>query len=361
MGATDEAGLGGAARPFVSVVIACRNEEAYIARCLDSVLHSGYDPGRMEILVVDGLSTDNTRRIVQEYALNWPQVRLVDNPRRSIPAAWNTGIDAARGDLILRLGAHCEYSENYLTEAVDMQARSGADCVGGITMIRARDTGFLAEAVEVVLSHPFGVGASHFRTGVVEPTWVDTIPYAIMTRDLIERVGRYDERLHRSEDWDYAIRIRAAGGRTLLCPSMRSTYLARSHPLDLLRYSFSNGLWVTWPWRLFRTQFAARHLAPLFATLLAILLGAAGLVLRPAWIGLLVLVAVYAGISLAIGVQASRRRRSLKLTFSVPIALALHHAAYGVGSICGLVRPGVARARLRHGQLGPETPKTGGQ
>src|SRR5512134_331212 len=83
--------------PLVTVVVLARNEERLIAPCIEAILGSDYPADRMEILVIDGMSTDRTRAIVEEMARSSPRVRLIDNSLRTIPAGMNLAIRAARG------------------------------------------------------------------------------------------------------------------------------------------------------------------------------------------------------------------------------------------------------------------------
>jgi len=89
--------------PFVSVIIPMRNEAGSIAACLQSVLAQDYPPERFEVLVVDGASSDDSVRVVEECARRSGRVRLLHNPRRVVPSALNIAIRAARGDILMRV------------------------------------------------------------------------------------------------------------------------------------------------------------------------------------------------------------------------------------------------------------------
>src|SRR3954470_1502230 len=99
-GMENTAQLAGEAWPLVSVVMPCRNEARAIEGALRSLLDGEYQ-GELEILVIDGMSDDDTRAIVAR--VGDPRVRLLDNPRRITPSAMNLGIGAARGDVIARV------------------------------------------------------------------------------------------------------------------------------------------------------------------------------------------------------------------------------------------------------------------
>src|ERR1700744_5820625 len=91
---------------FLSVLIPCRNEVRFLGRCLDSVLTNDFPAERMEVLVIDGGSSDGTRELIADYCSRDARVRLVENPETFTPYALNHGIDEARGDIIARVDAH---------------------------------------------------------------------------------------------------------------------------------------------------------------------------------------------------------------------------------------------------------------
>ena len=155
---------------FVSVIMPCREEEGYIARALTSILANDYPQDHLEVLVVDGMSTDGTRKIVSKYARDHQFIKLLDNPRKITPAALNIGIAQARGDIIIRVDAHSTYPPDYLSSLVAWQEKTGADNVGGVWRILAGKDTPMARAIAVGLAHPFGVGNAHYRIGARSPS-----------------------------------------------------------------------------------------------------------------------------------------------------------------------------------------------
>src|ERR1051326_6177725 len=91
-------------KPTVSVIIPVRNEEKYLEKCLRSILASDYS-SEIEILVVDGESSDRSRELVQMYAARDARIRLLENPGQVAAAAMNIGINHARGSYIVRMDA----------------------------------------------------------------------------------------------------------------------------------------------------------------------------------------------------------------------------------------------------------------
>jgi glycosyltransferase involved in cell wall biosynthesis len=136
-----------ASQPAVTVLVPCRNEERFIGACLDSILNNDYPKDRLEILVIDGMSQDETRTIVSRYATRHPLIRLVDNTQLITPCAFNVGIAESRGDIILIMGAHAEYSATYISRLVDWLMQSGADNVGGVCMTLPANDSPVARAI----------------------------------------------------------------------------------------------------------------------------------------------------------------------------------------------------------------------
>jgi succinoglycan biosynthesis protein ExoA len=323
--------------PFVSVIVPCRNEAATLGRCLDSALASDYPADRMEVLVVDGMSEDGSRACIEQYAARDPRVRRIDNPARVTPAALNRAIRAARGDLILRLDAHSALAPDYLRLAVEHLDTFGADAVGGAMRTLPQKPGPFAEAIRVALTHLFGVGNSHFRTGAAQPRWVDTVFGACWRREVFERVGLFDEKLERSQDLEFSLRLGRAGGKILLVPRMEIRYYARAELVAFWRHNWTNGVWAVLPFAYARgVPVRWRHLVPL--AFVAALVATQGLALLP-----------YATLSLTISLHAAWKERKARLAVLLPVAFASLHLAYGAGSLWGVLRLiAIALRRLLH-------------
>jgi succinoglycan biosynthesis protein ExoA len=223
--------------PKVSVVLPTLGERGFIRDCLDSLLAQTY-VGIDEILVVDGGSTDGTRELVERFG---PPVRLVDNPRVTAAAAMNVGLAAARNDLIVRADAHALYARDYVARSVAARLDSGADWVGG--PMRAVGTTSFGRAVAAVTSSPFGVGPGRFHYAT-QATDVETVYLGIFDRRMVDEVGGYDEtRLQwAAEDQELAYRLRRAGRRIRVDPSIRSWYFPRQTPEALWRQYVNYGM-----------------------------------------------------------------------------------------------------------------------
>src|SRR5438445_620191 len=199
----------------VSFVMPVRNEEEHIRASLQSLVEQSYPTSECEIIVVDGRSSDRTREIIGEIREGNPQVRCLDNPAGIVPTAMNIGIRAARGEVIIRADGHNVYPRDYAANCVKCLLKTGADNVGGPWVTVAADESFSARLVASVLSSPFGVGNSKFRTSR-EEGFVDTVPFGAFRREIFDRVGMYNEKLVRNQDNERNARIRKEGGKNYM-------------------------------------------------------------------------------------------------------------------------------------------------
>jgi glycosyltransferase involved in cell wall biosynthesis len=324
--------------PFVSVIVPCRNEEKQLAQCLDSILANDYPKDRMEILVVDGMSEDRTREIVNEYAERYPCVRLVENPEKHIPAAMNVGIRNGRGDSIIKMDAHSTYQSNHISLCVAYQEKYGAENVGGICRMSPGADTAVAQAIVLALAHRLGSGNAKVKVGVGEPTWADSAAFGCFKRECFSRVGLFDERLTRSSDMDMNMRIRAAGGRILLVPEIVINYCSDPDLKTFWKHNFADGLWATYVLKFGSKAWSWRHWIPL-ALVLSLLVSftLSAVSLRFLWLGLGI-VALYFAASMGASLQIAVRGKSAKQFFLLPIIFAIRHFAHGIGALVGLVR-----------------------
>jgi glycosyltransferase involved in cell wall biosynthesis len=322
--------------PFVTVVVPCRNEEKHIARCLQSILNNDYPPERIEILVVDGMSEDQTREIVARYSARYPMIRIVDNLKKHIPAAMNAGIRAACGERILKMDAHSTYQREYISRCVRYQDEYGAENSGGIAKIVPGAGTWTARAIVLGLASRFGSGNANVKVGVTKPTWSDSTAFGCFKKDLFERIGMYDEKLLSSSDLDVNQRIQAAGGRILVVPDIVVNYAADGDLRTLRRHVFADGVWVSYVMKFGKRAWSWRHWVPALFVLSLLAALALGVVSRLfLWLGLGV-AGVYAAASLAVSLQIAVRERELRYAFLLPVVYAVRHFVFGAGTLFGL-------------------------
>ena len=324
---------------LVTIVIPCYQERDFIRACLESVIAFEKPADIMtEILVVDGMSTDGTREIIDEFARSHPTIQRLDNPNRTQSAALNLGISRARGQYLLRLDAHSLYPGDYLRKTVETARRSGADNTGGVVNTLRRGHAFQAGLVQALITHPFGVGNSGFRTGAREGP-ADTVPYGCFRMSLFDRVGLFDERLIRAQDYEMNRRTIAAGGIVWCNPEIQVQYYPQPDLKTFLKKQVvAEAPYNAYMWYLAPYSFAPRHaITSLFATGVI-----AGLILSPIsqtvrWVFGAVMV-LYLVLALISATQQSIRFGDPRYVLALPVSFFLYHFLHGVGVIGGLIR-----------------------
>ena len=318
-------------RPTVSVVIPALNEEKWIGGCLDSILSNDYPLGLLEILVVDGCSEDRTRQIVDNYASQYPFIRLLKNVRRIIPSALNIGIREAQGEIIVRMDAHTTYATDYIRQAVHALESNGATMVGA--MQRPVGDTAVTRAVAAATSSPFGVGNSYYHYGD-ESRWVeDSVYLGVWRRKTLAELGGFNETWLINEDSQLNERLRNAGGRIFLSADLHCSYHVRSTLTALARQYFRYGMWRAKTSVMHPASVGWRQLVPP-AFVASLLLSLAFIRISP------VLASVTFGIYVLTNLIVSARiiARQGWSCFLVPVAFSSIHFSWGGGFLLGLAR-----------------------
>jgi glycosyltransferase involved in cell wall biosynthesis len=312
-----------------------RNEVDFIDESLGAVLAQDY-PGRMEVLVADGMSTDGTRERIAAATGRDSRVRLIDNESRIVAPGLNRAVTQASGDVVVRVDGHCVIAPDYVRRCVAHLTAGEADGVGG--SVETVGKGRVARAIALAMSSRFGVGDSAFRTLKNETRLVDTVPFPAYSREIMRRAGPFDEELVRNQDDEYNTRVRARGGRILLAADVRSTYHSRPSFKSLWRQYFQYGYWKVRVFQKHPTQMRWRHFVPsLFVAGLATSAVLAGASWRPAGVLGAAGLVLYAGAS-AVATRRATAKERLGLALDVLWSFWILHFAYGLGFLWGLIR-----------------------
>lgn len=323
---------------MLSIICPIYNEEKYIAQFLDSLLIQDYPNDDLEILLVDGMSRDKTRDIVTEYIAKYPFIRLIDNPDKIVPYAMNRGIDAAKGDIIMRLDAHASYQPDYFSVLVNGLKRLNADNVGTVCKTDVLNKTPKTLAIREVLGNKFGVGNSTFRTGIDHEQEVETVPFGCWRKEVFEKYGKYDVRLVRNQDIELNKRIIRGGGKIYILPNTYCTYLARETWHALAKNNYGNGKWniLTVYYTKMFSSLSLRHFIPLLFLLSLIVPLLLGLIWWPFALvsvaSLLTYTGLLSAVSLKLTIDKSLNFIYLLITFFVL------HLSYGWGSLMGIVK-----------------------
>ena len=324
--------------PYISTMVVVRNEENYIEKCISSLLEQDYPKNRYEIILIDGESTDNTVKILKETCKAYekrygsaPEYSVLNNPKRILASGWNIGIKQARGEYVVRIDAHAYVEPDFLRlNLKTMLEIDDASCIGGaMTTLSDSSTG---ELIKEALSSPFGVGGSKFRYAK-EAGYVDTVAYGMYKKAVFEKIGYFNEKLVRTQDNDLHRRMRDAGMKFYLNPSIHSYYYSRNTFKKLSKQQFNNGKWTMINFLMRPGKMSIRHFVPLafVCSLLTTTIG--GVLNEKIWMFSCFEIALH----LIVGFYfAVKRTHNIIHRIALPFVFLLMHISYGCGSIIGI-------------------------
>ena len=309
--------------PGASVVVPVLNEERHLRAAVSTVLGQDY-PGPLEIVLALGPSKDGTDAIAAELAAADNRVRLVANPTGATGAGLNAAVAAAQYDIVVRLDGHALVPDDYVRIAVETLQRTGADNVGGV--MSAEGVTDFQRAVAAAMTSPIGVGQASFHVGGEEGPAL-TVYLGVFRREVLERLGGYDETFLRAQDWELNHRIREGGGVVWFTPRLTVSYRPRSDLRALAKQYRDYGRWRRVVMREHEGTASLRYLAPPAAVVAVTAGTVVGLtVWRPA---------LLAPVGYAVGVLAGSavvgRGLSARSRAWLPVVLATMHGAWGVG------------------------------
>ena len=333
-------------RETVSVIVPCFNEAGTIRLLLDALFRQSYPLDLLEVLIADGRSSDRTREEIRLWAEDHPalRIRVVDNPERSIPAALNRAIEAARGDVVVRLDAHCVPNPDYIERCVSALTEGRGENVGGRWDIQPGGKRWAARSIAAAVSSPIGVGDAKYRYSEEGGT-VDTVPFGAYRRETLEKLGGYDETLLSNEDYDLNVRIRNGGGKIYFDPAIRSVYFARPTFGALAKQYYRYGYWKVAMLAKAPKSLRWRQLLPplfVFATGLLFLLS---LFSETARTMLLLICIVYAGALFFVSIRTAGKKDDLGLIPGMPLAVITMHFSWGFGFLRHLAERIYRKAR----------------
>jgi glycosyltransferase involved in cell wall biosynthesis len=321
--------------PMVSVIIPMKNEERHIGACLQSVLDQDYPRNLVEVIVVDGGSTDSSLDIVEEFMKEYQNIKLLGGPGVNCPAAMNIGIRNAGGGVISKIDAHGYVATDFLRKIAEyLFSEDEIKCVGG--PIRPVAQTIVAKANVLARSCRFGVGRGVYSTrGRGES--VDTVQCGAYKKDIFGEVGLFDESLQFGEDEEINWRIRKRGYKILSTPKIQFFYFPRDSFRKLFRQYYNYGLTRVKVIRKHPDFLKVKHLIPAAFLLALLACGALGIfsgLFLKLFLGLILL---YVTLSVLSSLFVSRKEGWVNLLL-LPVSFGALHFGYGIGFGQGIVR-----------------------
>ncbi|MGC6415383.1 MAG: glycosyltransferase [Bacteroidia bacterium] len=324
---------------IISIICPILNEEAYIASTIESFLVQESSNFEIEILLIDGMSTDNTRSIIKYYQEKNPNIRLIDNPQRKTPFAFNIGLEQSKGTYVAILGAHCRYGNNYIEACYQDLLKSGSvGCSGLVIPTSERET-LESNLVRCILSSPFGVSSFSFRT--IGEGYVHSVNFPVFEKAKLVEMGGYNTELHRNQDNAMNQKLIDAGYKLYCTAKTQCEYFIPTKLSKLLRYAYSNGFWNIKSLSGYPRSMKFYHFVPL-AFVIGIVGGFLAGALEYAFFSTIYLFVILSGtlilhLTLGLIFSLSLIFRTGKISYLLlPFLFFIFHFYYGYGSLISL-------------------------
>jgi succinoglycan biosynthesis protein ExoA len=319
----------------ITIILPIRNEAKYIKQTLEPILYQKGIEQEIEILIVDGMSTDGTRDLITKYQKDHPNIYLIDNPEKIVSTGFNRALNESKGDIIIRVDGHCEIAPDYIQKCLECLEKMNADCVGGATEHVA--SGLVGKSIKMAQSSFFGVGGVSFRKKVEKGEYVDTLAFGAYKREVFDQLGGYDEELVRNQDDEFNFRMIQNDGKIWLDPSIKSTYTQRNSFTGLFKQYFQYGFYKIRVMQKRRGIASWRHMVPgLFV--LGLLTSLSIFVIYGNNILILSLCLLYLSLSLFATIFALIKSPiNLLSVMMLPVTFFILHISYGLGFLLGLI------------------------
>lgn len=316
----------------VSIIIPCRNEEKYIEKCILSIIHSNFPQELLTVYVCDGMSDDNTRSIIEKISQQHPQVKLLDNLKKTTPFALNLGLKTSSDDIKIILGAHSEVDKDFIIEnvkAFEMDEKIG--CTGGVIENVYEDE--TSKIIGLAMSSSFGVGNAHFRTGNKDG-FVDTVAFGAYDKKVFESIGYFDEALTRNQDDEFNFRLIKNNFKIFLSHKIKCKYYVRGTFDKLFKQYYQYGYWKVFVNKKHKTVTTIRQLIPLFFVMFLFFGIIVSFINTYLLYGFLVILGVYFILAILASLKFKINTvKKVKLIY----AFLILHLSYGIGYFNGMI------------------------
>ena len=321
--------------PLVSFVIPMYNEAEHIQPCLDSILVQDYPKECIEIHVIDGVSSDDSASIVENYiSTSIAQIFLHNNPKRKTPISLNIGIQAAQGDVIIILGAHTEIDSNFVRLNVNNLNQNRVWCSGG-TQINVGKT-VLQSSIGVAMSHWFGMPSAAYRYRK-KAGYVNTVVYGAYKKEVFNEVGLFEEIGLMSEDAELNLRITKAGYKIYYDPRIKSRYYPRKTLITFFKQMYNYGILRSQIFKKHGSGLLWLHFLPPLVIVFIPLMAIFSLIVQPIKLVVLVIVLLYVIIAAFSALNAFLIQKKGN-PFLVSIAFLSMHIAWALGFLAGTLK-----------------------
>lgn len=206
--------------PFVSVIIPAYNAEKYIKRCLECITNQNYPKDKIEVIVVDNNSTDNTADIIKSF-----NVRYVFNEKKGPSPSRNKGISIATGEYLIFTDSDCLADSDFVLNHVNThlnfkRSNPKVKMVGG--GIGGHNKNFWAVCDDFCSWSAYNPALKKHANNSYFPSANISVP-----KSLVDEIGVFNEDLKTGEDVDFSLRVTYGGYQLYFEPKAKVSHINR--------------------------------------------------------------------------------------------------------------------------------------
>ena len=321
----------------VSICVIAYNEEKTLPRLLEDIVKQDYPKEKMEVLLIDSMSTDSTRNVMVEFVekkLPYKRVVVLENPKKRLAPGWNIAVKNAQSDIIVRVDAHASIPEDFIS--ANVICHEEGECVtGGPRPNVAEQATPWQNTLLLAESSMFGSSIADYRREGGK-TYVKSLFHGAYRREVFEKVGLFNEQLGRTEDNEMNYRIRQAGYKLCFDPRIHSYQFTRSTLKKMMKQKYGNGEWVVLTLKACPKCLSIFHFVPL-----AFVFGIGSTSILAALHMPQLAIAmwgIYWALAVMMGILAVRGQKKCIQQLMLPILFFLLHISYGMGSLVGVFK-----------------------
>ncbi len=323
---------------LVSLCMIAYNEVDAVDGLFRDISIQDYPHEQIEIVFVDSMSTDGTREKMEHFksvGYGFDRITVVQCAKKNQAFSWNAALMTARGDVIIRVDAHARIPRNFVSRNI-YNLNQGENVVGGGRPNITSDVSPWKLTLLAAEDSLFGSSVASYRRPPTQKEYLDSLFHAAYRREVIHKVGGFNEDLGRTEDNEFHYRIRKAGYRLCCCPDIISYQHSRNNLKDMIRQKYSNGRWIGLTLSVCPGCLSYFHFAPFAFVMMIIfcsILAAFGFALP-----LYILLLLYGMFDLVNAVGCFTLKNVQPQFILLPLIFPILHISYGIGTIVGLLQ-----------------------
>ena len=321
----------------ITIGVVAYNEGNNLPSLLQDIEAQSYPHENIEVVLADSMSTDDTRKVMQEWQKKnkdtFLDIKIIENPGKIQSCGWNAVIDTFMTEALIRIDAHSSIPADFVEKNVKALSE-GEFVTGGVRPNIVEGDSAWQQVLLLAESSMFGSSIADFRR-IEKKAYVKSFFHGAYRREVFEKAGKFREDLGRTEDNEFHYRIRQNGFKLCMVPGIHSYQMIRPSLRKMCRQKYGNGYWVGRTAGICPGCLSLYHFVP-FAFVLGIVATTVFSVLVHPFPAVLMW-SLYWLLAVVMAVAAVKGQKKNIRQVVLPFLFFLLHISYGVGTCLGML------------------------